>query len=344
MAKMFTVSPRWLVGACCALLLSGVVVAIAPHATAQGQNQNSNQTQPKKKKLPAGAKGFEQYAGRDASDKLITGGATRGICPGCPPPPTAEVSILRGTTAFIEADDKKEAGQVKEAAAKYKEAEEAFKAATVADPRNFKAWSSLAYAYETQQKYKEAADAYRRATKLTPAPPAEGEQSAAIRMLMTYYNLGNVLAADNQHQQAIEAYKQVSAQQPGLALPYYQIGLSYAAMGMHDADAIKAFQDAIDRFKEAAKDPDFSSQALFEQAYYNLGLLYSKSDKPEDYVKAIDAFREAVKLDPNHAEAHYNLGLVYYLTDNRSGLIEQQRALLTKKPELAKELAKLMSQ
>ncbi|HEX8069216.1 MAG TPA: tetratricopeptide repeat protein [Pyrinomonadaceae bacterium] len=344
MAKTLTVSLRWLGGACCALILSGAVVALAPRTTAQGQNQNSNQAQPKKKKLPPGAKGFEQYAGRDASDKLITGGATRGgLCPGCPPPKAVEVAITHGLDAFFEAE---QAAQPQEAAAKYKEAEDAFRQATVADPKNFKAWSSLAWTYETEKKYKEAADAYRHAVKLTPAAPApeSAEPDVETQLLMAYFNLGNVLAADNQHAQAVEAFRQVSSVRPAYPQTYYNIGLSYVALGGHDQDAINAFQEAVTRFKAlVAKDPDYSNP-VFEQAYYNLGLLYSKSDKPEDAAKAAEAFRQAVKLDPNHAEARYNLGLIYYLTDNRPGLIEQQKALLTTKPELAKELAKLMSQ
>src|SRR5215210_640091 len=76
MIKLFIRSHRLMVSAGCALLLCSAVTLFSANASAQ--TPPAGQTQPKKKKLPPGAKGFEQYAGRDASDKLVTGGATRG--------------------------------------------------------------------------------------------------------------------------------------------------------------------------------------------------------------------------------------------------------------------------
>src|ERR1051325_10527710 len=53
---------------------------VAPTAQHNAQQSSAQPTPaPKRpKKLPPGTRGFEQFANRDASDKLITGGATRG--------------------------------------------------------------------------------------------------------------------------------------------------------------------------------------------------------------------------------------------------------------------------
>ncbi len=343
MAKLFTLSSRLIVGACCALLLSGAVPAFLWDApAAHAQNTSPAQAQPKKKKLPPGARGFEQYAGRDASDKLITGGATRGVMSdttGTKPDPAA-AAIDRGTSAYIIADDKEQNGQKQEAEAQYKLAIEAFKQATVANPNSFKAWSGLGWVYESRKMYKEAADAYRQAVKLTPAPPGEGEEAAETRLLMANFNLGNSLANSGQHQESIATFQQIASLRPKAPTPYYNIGLSYAALG-DQAQAIKYFQQALGLFKErVAANPDYQNPT-FALTYYNLGVAYSKS---EHYAQAAEAFKQALVLAPEHAEAHYNLGLVYYMMDNRAGLAGEQKALQTTKPELANELAKLPKQ
>src|SRR5436190_722972 len=111
MTKLFTLSNRLLISACCALLLFSAVGALS----ASAQTPPAGQAQPKKKKLPPGAKGFEQYAGRDASDKLVTGGATRGI----------EDVLARGNDAYAAAVEKEKNGETKEAAAQYQKAADA---------------------------------------------------------------------------------------------------------------------------------------------------------------------------------------------------------------------------
>lgn len=341
MAKLFTQINRALLGACGALLLVGGWQAwSATTTTAHAQTPAAAQAKPKKK-LPPGAKGFEQYAGRDASDKLITGGATRGLGDmGDTKPDPAAAAIERGTTAYILAGDKEQSGQKQEAAAQYKLAVDAFKQATVANPTSFKAWASLGWVYESQKMFKEAADAYQHAIKLTPAPPGEGEDPAEVRLLYAYFNLGNSLASAGQHQESIATFQQIANKAPKAPQPYYNIGLSYAALG-DQPQAIKAFQHALDLFKErAAADPEYTNPT-FELTYYNLGVAYSKS---EQYAQAAEAFKQALALAPDHAEAHYNLGLVYYMMDNRAGLAEQQKALQDAKPDLAKELAGLAKQ
>ncbi len=332
MAKIFTLSSRVLCGACCALLLCGAAATLSldvPAARAQNANANSAQP-PKKKKLPAGAKGFEQYAGRDASDKLVTGGATRGIGD------QAADAMKRGNEAFEAARAAEDAGQMPESNKQYGIAVAAYKEAARLRPDLFRAHFLLGGALEGLGQYQEAAAAYKAAVPLQIDPTTD----APSEVWIAYYNLGNAFANAGQHKEAVGAYKEIISRQPALAMPYYNMGLSYVALGQH-ADAVKAFTDAVKAFQDtAARVPGYKNPT-FELAYYNLGLTHSKL---EQYAEAAVDFKQALALDPNHAEARYNLGLVYYMMDNRPGLIEQQKALQAVKPELARELAKLMSQ
>jgi tetratricopeptide (TPR) repeat protein len=280
--------------------------AAASVAAAQGQRTSQpapQPTPPKKKKLPPGSRGFEQFANRDASDKLIAGGATRG---GGDEPSTR---LAAGTDLFNE-------GKYAEAAAELKRAGEL-------EPTWFRAQFRLGMAYEAAGNYKDAAAAYAKAVALKPDPIFDGTDE-----ILTYakYNLANALALSGQHAAAVEAYHRLIGDLPvPLSKPYYNLGLSHVALNQQ-AQAVEAFKKAIEINRDYA------------EAHYNLGLLYSRD---EQYAPAADEFLLALKSKPDYAEARYNLGLVYYLTDNHAGLAEQQKALQDMKSKLAAELAKL---
>jgi tetratricopeptide (TPR) repeat protein len=40
-------------------------------------------------------------------------------------------------------------------------------------------------------------------------------------------------------------------------------------------------------------------------AYYNMGIVYNTL---KEYQKAIDAYKEAIKIKPDYHEAYYNMG------------------------------------
>lgn len=306
MLKKPRLSSRIVLAAACACVLCAAtawVVAARGQRQAQRTSQPAPQpTPPKKKKLPPGSRGFEQFANRDSSDKLIAGGATRGG-------DEASTRVATGTDLFNDG--------------KYAEAIAELKRAALLEPTWFRAHFRLGMAYEAAGNYKDAAAAYSKAVALKPEPIFDGTEE-----ILTYakYNLANALALSDQHAAAVEAYQRLISDLPvPLSKPYYNLGLSHVAL-KQKAQAVEAFKKAIE------------INADYPEAHYNLGLLYSRD---EQYAEATAEFARAVKSKPDYAEARYNLGLVYYLTDNRAGLAEQQRALQDMKSKLAADLAKL---
>ncbi len=298
MAKMFKYASRALVIALCFVVLGAAGIASAQPKPA-GQNNP-----PKKKKLPPGAKGFEQFADRDASDKLVTGGATRGKCV------TYEELIECAL------------GQAGTNPPNLKEAIEFFTQASKLKPEMFYPQYSLGQIYESQGKYKEAAAAYKLATTLK-VDELNGESVAGA-----YFNLGNVYAIMNDHPQAITTYREVITRLPTAHTPHYNVGLSLATLGKH--------KEAVEAFKEAIKiKPDYW------EAHYNMGVAHSKL---EEYPQAVEAFKKTLEHSPDNAQARYNLGVVYFLMDDTKAFAEELKALQKAKPEMAKELAKLNGQ
>jgi tetratricopeptide (TPR) repeat protein len=297
MAKMLIHASRALVVAllCC-------VALGAASAVAHAQQPSAQKNTPKKKKLPPGAKGFEQFANRDASDKLVTGGATRSGCL------TYEEMLACGAEQFGQ-------GNVKQAV-------DLFMRAGTLKPDQFRPSYSLGQIYESEGKYKEAVAAYKRAASLKID---ESMGDTAVDLLSASFNLANVYALMNEHAQAVTALREVIRHMPQLYTPHYNLGLSLAALGKH--------REAVEAFKEATK-----LKADYADAYYNMGLAYSKL---EEWPQAVEAFKRALEHNPNYAQAHYNLGLIYYLMDDAAALAREVQVLQKSKPELAKELAKL---
>lgn len=301
MAKMLILASRALMVAVLCFVVLGVTSAAA--ASAQSKPASQQPKPAKKKKLPPGAKGFEQFADRDASDKLVTGGATRSGCL------TYEEMIACGAEQFAQ-------GNIKEAV-------DLLNRASALKPELFRPHYNLGQIYEAQGKYKEAAAAYKRAA---PLKIDEGMGETQMDMMSAHFNLANVYARLNDHAQAVATLQEVIRRLPQpYHTPHYNLGLSLAALGKH--------QEAVSAFNEATK-----IKADYSEAYYNLGLAHTKL---EEWPQAVAAFKQALEHNPDYAQAHYNLGVVYYYMDDSQSLAGEVQALQKTKPELAKELAKL---
>ena len=67
-------------------------------------------------------------------------------------------------------------------------------------------------------------------------------------------------------------------------------------------------------------------------AWFSLGNAYYKTGQP---AKAVDAYQQAVRINPEYADAWYNLGVAYAMTGQRDKAIEATQQALRINPEYA---------
>ena len=70
-------------------------------------------------------------------------------------------------------------------------------------------------------------------------------------------------------------------------------------------------------------------------AHYKLGSIYSELGL---YDKAIEEYREAVRIEPDYAEVYYNLGLTYLMLDNNDSAFNEYNVLTGIDARFADEL------
>jgi len=61
-----------------------------------------------------------------------------------------------------------------------------------------------------------------------------------------------------------------------------------------------------------------------------------------DVEEEIEAYKQAIRINPDYVEAHYNLGLAYVLLNDRGSALKQYKILENLDTELANELFNFM--
>jgi tetratricopeptide (TPR) repeat protein len=82
----------------------------------------------------------------------------------------------------------------------------------------------------------------------------------------------------------------------------------------------------------------YPDSALVIDERNDLPRLIEVSEVDRLYGDAIEAYRQALRIDPKHAKAWYNLGLAYNLSDNRTAALEAVKELRRLDPEEADKL------
>jgi len=77
----------------------------------------------------------------------------------------------------------------------------------------------------------------------------------------------------------------------------------------------------------------------FAEAHYNLGVTYSRLGVYRD---SIEAYKQAIRIKPDYAEAHYGLGLNYLILNDRGSALDEYKILKNLDPELANKLFSLV--
>ncbi|MBX3472784.1 MAG: tetratricopeptide repeat protein [Planctomycetes bacterium] len=131
------------------------------------------------------------------------------------------------------------------------------------------------------------------------------------------------LADDGKHFEAIQAWKEVLADEPRWAMGHFNLGQIY--------DKLNLMPEAMEQYEQAAKLD--GEQGIY---HLNLGTVYLRSGLSK---QALDALKKAAEKDPYNHLVHYNLAGTYLvLADHDNCLIHADIAVdLYSRPESKNE-------
>ena len=156
------------------------------------------------------------------------------------------------------------------------------------------------------------------APAVTPAAPAVPRAAPAVAPELSF-EMGNAYARNDQHDQAIAAYRQALAGGFTDRALYHNLGLVYL-MAKRSGDAIPILREGLKRY---AQDGDL---------HFQLGRALALVDRPEDAVRELE---QAVRLQPQEIEYHFILGMVYQDLDQHAQAITELEAVMRQKRDLA---------
>jgi len=142
-----------------------------------------------------------------------------------------------------------------------------------------------------------------------------------------HYNIGNLLMDQGRSQEAIASFDRSLAQWPGNAYAWINRGNCLDKLG-HADEALASYQRAEEanrglwraykaqgiilhrekRYEEAVEVFRRGLRTDGEEAYYLLGVDLKNLDRLDE---AIQAFEQAVRINPSYARAHTRLGEIY---------------------------------
>jgi len=132
-------------------------------------------------------------------------------------------------------------------------------------------------------------------------------------------NMGNVLKDQGKLEEAIEAYKKALSLKPDYAEAYNNMGNALMDQGKLEGST-EAYKKAL------SLKPDYAD------AHYNIGNVLKDQGKLEG---STVAYKKALSLKPDYADAYYNMGLVLKDQGKLEEAIEAYKKALSLKPDYA---------
>ena len=185
--------------------------------------------------------------------------------------------------------------------------------------------TALYYVYKGDKAYanfklNKSIDYYNKALKLYP------------QHYGAWYNLGNIYVVYEDYFSAVDAYEQAIKYNPKMMIARMNYGIvSAEKLGDFDG-AIKQYKEIIKTKRHLVSIPFvYSNRKSYKEnkglAYYNMGLAYRQKAlytgdnlvlQREYMGKAIDSYKNAIKILKKHYDSTYNLALAYHLTGEYS--------------------------
>lgn len=145
-----------------------------------------------------------------------------------------------------------------------------------------------------------------------------------------WYNLGNIYVAYEDYYSANYAYSQAFKYNPRMMIARMNYGIiASEKLGDFDA-ALDQYNKIIKTKRHLLRIPYvYNNKVSFKEnkaiAYYNIGVtyrlksLYANGDwelQRKYLSKAIKAYQQSIKINPNSYDAQFNLGLAYHVAGN----------------------------
>lgn len=223
-----------------------------------------------------------------------------------------------------------------------------FERATEIDPTYPEAWYQAGYCYGILGRHNEALRASKQAAKL------RSDWAEA------YVNIGASSYALGQYKDAVDAYKQAVKLDDDNADIQYALGLTFGKLNRTDEE-ILAYRRALTMKPDHANSIERLGMAYFkskrygdaafafeqlkvykpnEKTYNSLGESYFEEGKTEE---SLDAFNNAVSMNPDFDQARFNLGRAYLKLGNRDMAQAQLEILRNSKSDFADRLYVLLN-
>jgi len=152
------------------------------------------------------------------------------------------------------------------------------------------------------------------------ADTQKNKRSSAER----FYSQGVAQLSRDDYARAVQSFERATELDPNYAEAWYQAGFSYGVLGRH--------QDALKASRQAAK-----LRPEWAEAYVNIG---ASSYALGQYKEAVDAYRQALRVEDG-ADTQYSLGLSLNKLNRTDEEILAYRRAIAIKPDHANALERL---
>lgn len=179
------------------------------------------------------------------------------------------------------------------------------------DPDDIEAWRELGLIYFRGNAHQLAIDAFEEVRRLDPADSQSREGLAQL-----YDHLGRFRESVREYAYLVAMETDIDAASRLVSMLRLVNAKHLYSVGRHEL-ALSDLHDILDQDSEN------------QIALFYLGLIYAEED---EMLKAVDAYREVVRIIPEHVGARMNLALSYERLNREEDAIDEYRKILNSDP------------